>query len=109
MRSGELKHYVEFQTRAITQTAYLDQDTTWTTTFEDWIKIEPLSSRDLIAAQAINAAVTHKVTMRFRAGITVAMRILYGSRIFDIRTPPRNTREQSRMMEFECEEGLTSG
>lgn len=46
--------------------------------------IRPLSGRELERALQIQPDVTHKVTIRYRSGITTKMRILYGTRYFNI-------------------------
>lgn len=74
-----------------------------------YASVEPLSGRELIAAQAANSVATHKISMRYAAGVTTAMRVKYGSRFFNIVSPPRNVGEMGREMVFEAEEGLNNG
>lgn len=59
-----------------------------------WAEIIPGSSREFIAAKSINAELTHEIRIRYLSGVTPKMRILYGTRVFDIE-PPRNIRERN--------------
>lgn len=45
--------------------------------------IEPLSVREFIAAQQMQSAVTARITIRYRDGLTPGMRIVHGSRIYN--------------------------
>lgn len=109
MRAGKLRHYVTFQTRSLTRIG-ADQSTAWDgTTFQDWIALKPLSGRELIAGAAVQNEATHLVQMRYRADVNAKMRIVFGARIFNITSPPRNMDDRLKEMEFEVIEGLTSG
>lgn len=109
MRAGELRCYVYIEQRATTQVGAGDQATSYTTFLEGYAAITPLTGRELIAAQAANSAATHRIKMRYASGVTTAMRVRYGSRYFNIVSPPRNVDERSREMVFEAEEGLADG
>jgi SPP1 family predicted phage head-tail adaptor len=49
-----------------------------------WAAIEPLTGRELFAAQQRVAEVSHKVTIRWRPGILANQGVWYGKRQFDI-------------------------
>lgn len=70
-----------------------------------WVKLEPLSGRELVAGRAIHADVTHKVTGRWIAGLTTAhrLRTRVGNRILNIREI-RNVDERGRWAELVCVE-----
>lgn len=80
----------------------------WTDVATVWANIKPSSGRELIAAGAINAEVTHTIVIRYRPGITAAMRALYGSRIFDIAAviEPETAHVS---LELLCNEGINQG
>lgn len=58
---------------------------TWMTVAELWAAVRPISGDERIAADALAGQLTHEVWVRHRAGVTPAMRFLFGSRILDIR------------------------
>jgi SPP1 family predicted phage head-tail adaptor len=76
---------------------------TWTTLDEVWASIEPISGREFQAVQQIAAETTHKVTIRYLAGVTPKHRVLFGSRVFDI-LAVRNVEEVGRITDLLCRE-----
>jgi len=112
MRAGKLRHRILFQSPAAGQEDAAGQESTdWVDGFSVAADIEPLSGRQLLAAQAEQSSVTHKVTLRYRDELAVpavvaAMRILYGTRIFQIHVS-LNEDERNRQITLMVEEGLT--
>lgn len=47
-------------------------------------EIVPLSGREFVAAQAAQAGVNARMTIRYVAGITTKMRVVHGSDIYNI-------------------------
>ena len=86
MRAGKLRHRLIVQQLQDTET--LDSVgqpvQTWRTFGHMWGSVEPLSGRELYNAAQIQPDVTHKVTMRYRAGIAAKMRIQHKARTLDI-------------------------
>lgn len=113
VRAGNLRKRLSFQTRATTQDVSGQQVNTWTTAFTVWGEIEPISGRELLAAQAVQSDVTHTVTVRYRSELAVpkvvaAMRIMYGTRIFNI-TSGMNEDERNRLVTLQVSEGANLG
>ena len=48
-------------------------------------EVWPLSGREYIAAQAEQAGVTTRITIRYQAGIEPAMRVLHDGKAYNIR------------------------
>lgn len=70
-----------------------------------WASIEPATSRSVerrVGAQ-VEATITHLVTMRYLAGVTTKMRLLFGLRVFQIRGL-QNLDERNVMLTLACEE-----
>lgn len=105
---GELNRRVTLQTRTSVQDTYGQAQDTWADWATCWAKIEPLSGNEMISAQAINAELTHKVTIRYRPGVLASMRLLYGGRIFNVGSviEPQMARVS---LELTCGEGLNKG
>jgi len=76
---------VRIEHKVTTQDSNGDIVTGWQT-FADKVPaaIEPLSARDLIAAQAVQSEVVARITMRYRPGLLASMRIVHGSTIYNI-------------------------
>ena len=68
-------------------------------------EIYPLSGREFIAAQAVQAGVTTKITIRYQSGIEPRMRVHHGSDIYNIKSvlPDPTLRRHLTLM---CEVGV---
>lgn len=109
MRAGALRHRVRIQTRSATADNYGEPAQTWTTTHTDVpASVEPLSGREMITAAAVQSAITHRVRMRYAAGVDAAARVLFGTRVLDVQSVI-NVDERGRELELMCTEGLTQG
>lgn len=81
-----------FRTELILQRCVPQQDDSGGLT-ESWVeeaavmaRVEPASARSVFGADQTLENVTHRVTLRFRTGITSGMRFTRGGRIFNIVT-----------------------
>ena len=104
---------VKFQTRDLSVDSYGGQVTTWTDAFTTRAAIEPLSARELFAAQAVQSEVSHRITVRYRSelanpALVGAMRVLYGTRVFNIQGAI-NINERHGIVEISASEGLNDG
>lgn len=85
MRAGSLKHQVLIQEKTVTGTGDRGQPVyTWNTLITVPASISPLNGRKAEIARQLVASATHTVTLRYYAGLTETMRLLYGSRVFNI-------------------------
>lgn len=78
----------------------------WSDVATLWAEVLPVGgarSERLFAAQ-LEATVTHRVIIRYRTGVTAAMRISYAGRYFNIRSVV-NVAEAGVMLEILAEEG----
>jgi SPP1 family predicted phage head-tail adaptor len=49
-----------------------------------WGRLEPLSAAERGEAQRAESAVTHRLTLRWRADVTAGMRFVAGPRVFNV-------------------------
>ena len=84
MKAGTLRHYIEIQARAVTLSAAGEPTGTWSTSKYAWASITPIRGLEYFSARQEQAAVTHRVRIRYVSGITAEMRVKFGSRYFDI-------------------------
>lgn len=49
-----------------------------------WASVEPLSARAHVTADAAGAAITHRILLRWRGGITTRHRLRQGERVYRI-------------------------
>lgn len=90
------------------QTASGAVQKTWVPFATVWASFEPLSGKEIFAAQQYSSEATHRVTIRYRAGLTSKMRIKLGTRAFDILSE-MNEMERNQDIVMICQEGLSKG
>lgn len=109
MNIGQLRHRIFIELLASTGDDYGASVSTWTSNISAWASINPVRGNEYFSAMQSQAAVTHKITMRYRtlAGTTCIgpgyCRIKFGSRTFDIRSVI-NPGERNVSLEMMCSE-----
>ncbi len=81
---------------------------TWTDFATAWADIQNLTGHELIAGQAVSNESRFNVTTRYVSGLTPAMRIVFGTRTFNI-LDVHNVDERNRRVQIVCQEGLAEG
>lgn len=99
MQAGKLRHRIDIQefktTRDPVSGEYGKSD--WVTVWERCpARVEPLSTRDLVAAQAGQSEATGRMIIRYRSGVVSAMRILYRDEVYSIEGPPLEDPESGK-------------
>ena len=98
MRSGKLRHRVDIQTEVLTPDGLGGFSSVWSSASglsSVPAQIMPLSSREQLDAMKLESVITNKIRIRYRAGITSKHRIVFGSRIFNIKGAPINYDEKN--------------
>jgi len=88
MKAGDLRHRVTLQqlvTGSPQNTTAGEPDQAWGDVATVWAAVEPLQGRALEAAQMIQSEVTGRIRIRYRAGVTAAMRVSFDGRLYDIK------------------------
>jgi SPP1 family predicted phage head-tail adaptor len=67
--------------------------------------IEPLRGFEKLRAMQLEDSISHKITIRFRSGLTAKMRIVFGTRLFNIRAII-DPEERNRWLEIFADEGV---
>ncbi len=100
MQSGRLNRRVTLQRKTAATDAYGAEVASWTDVATVWAAIEPLTGREFFASRQINAEITTRVVIRYLAGIVPAMRIVHGTRLYDILAviDPRDARVELQLM-----------
>lgn len=85
MRSGRLRHRVQFDELVETQNATTGLiEKTWQKKAVLWCSVEPLSGKELIAAQGNRSEITGKMLMRHNPEITHEMRAVFRGVYYNI-------------------------
>lgn len=109
--AGNLRHRVSIQQKQISQNPVSGELTeTWADVWTNVpAAVEPLSAREFIAAQSFQSEVSTRITIRYRAGITAAMRILHNGRIFNIQGVLADPDSGRSWLTLPCSEGVNNG
>lgn len=118
MDAGKLNKRIAIQERTNWEDAIGGQNPTWTNVFATpdgkiAAGINPVSAREIFAAQAMQSEVSHKITVRYRSQLentknVASMRVVYGSRIFNI-AGAINRNESNQFIDLLCTEGTNDG
>ena len=103
MRAGELRHQVALQAPAKTFDSEGQEVITWTTVATVRAAVVPLTGREYFETRAVNAELTHKVTIRYRRGVKATWRVLYGSRALEV-VSVADVEERHERLELMCKE-----
>ena len=80
-----LRHRITIERKTAGADAWGQPVETWETVAIAPAEVWPLSGREYIAAQAEQAGVTTKITIRYQAGIEPAMRVTHDGKTYNIR------------------------
>lgn len=103
MRVGKLRRRIIIQQAIESANAYGELVQTWITFANVWAAVEPLRGREFFAAQEQQARATTRIRIRYLAGVTPKMRVLFDSRIYLINAVI-NPEERNAEMQLMCEE-----
>lgn len=109
LNPAKLRHRVVIQRPSETQsTVDGSMGVSWVTLATVWASIEPLSARDLIAAQAEGSQISARVIIRYRNDITPACRLLhaYSGKYYNIEGILADKDSGLEYLTLPCSEGL---
>lgn len=106
---GHLNHRIVIQKADKTARDALGQlkKDAWVDVCACWAEISVISVREFWAAHAAHAELTHRVTIRYREGITADMQILWGERKLKIAAPPADYNSRRQYLVLKCKEVTT--
>ena len=108
MRLGELRQRVEIQTLSETPDIGTSLTPVYTKVAIVWAKVEDVKGITKFSTFQIDPAITHRITIRYRSGVTTENWILYDGRRFRIRSVADRF-ERGRFLFLDCEEAFDSG
>jgi len=109
--AGKLRHRVDIEEPAHAQDSQTGEMVTTWTTFAASIpaSIEPLSAREFIQAAATQSQVTARITIRYLPGVTAAMRVKQGDRLYNIHGVLADKSSGIEYLTLPVSEGLNDG
>jgi SPP1 family predicted phage head-tail adaptor len=81
---GDLRRRVEIRTNTPTKDAKGQNQPNWSTIATVWASIEPASGTHFVATEQVRNETTHKVVIRYFAGLTPRNQLVYNGRTFNI-------------------------
>jgi SPP1 family predicted phage head-tail adaptor len=102
IRAGELNRRITIQQGTVTKDTSGAPQTTWTTHVTVWAGREHLPGRELWQAMQVREHVPVRYKIRYLATVTARMRLVDGSRTFDITSVSPDARNTEMILL--CEE-----
>lgn len=99
----EFRHLIVVQQRAVTKDEIGGQTVAWSTFTSPWAKAKPTGGSQRTFAGKIDNPAGMEFTIRYVAGVTETMRVLWGSRTFDIKNV-QNVEERNIYLVLKTEE-----
>jgi len=84
LNAGQRNKIITIQSKTMSTEDYGGQAPAWADFVKAWAAIWPLKGRELFAAQAAQSETTVRFNIRWIAGITESMRIVYNGKNYDI-------------------------
>jgi SPP1 family predicted phage head-tail adaptor len=113
IHSGKLRHRIQIQHKVVVQDPVTGEQLTqqWVKFDDAWAGIEDLSARDFISAQAGQSEAKSRIVIRYREGITAAMRVvLDNGAICGIVGPPlADTKSRKEYLTLLVTSGVNDG
>lgn len=106
LTAGKLRHRIDIQRESRTADGAGGASLAWLTiALNIPAMIKPLSGNETMAAQRLEANISHRIYIRYAAGFRSSDRIVFDGRMFQIRAI-LNLEERNRWLEIQAEEGV---
>jgi SPP1 family predicted phage head-tail adaptor len=111
MKAGTLRHQITVQKPGSGKDAYgVAIQTPWEDIFTARAEVKPMSGRERWANEHTINSATHAIKIRFRDSVTPEMRVLHGSKVYQITGIPIDPDERRKELILTCVEiQLTPG
>ena len=84
MKIGRLRHRIVIEESIAGRDNFGAEVYEWIQFAKVWADVSPVSGREFASFKQINSEITTKITIRYLAGVTAEMRVLFDNRIFEI-------------------------
>lgn len=109
MKIGKLRQRITIQEYVATRDSFGAEVPAWTDVATVWASVTPVSGKEYFASAQVNAEVTTKITMRYLAGITPKMRVVFEeARTFEV-ISVLNFEERNIELNLMCKESVPNG
>lgn len=108
INAGKYRHIVTFQKLKEVQDSYgetsINVNENWEDALTARVGIFPISGREALSEDIRQGEISHRIVLRYTKGIDSTMRIKFGTRIFEITSPPVNSLERNNELLLFCKE-----
>lgn len=108
MIAGKLRHRIALQSQSLTQDSYGQAVVSWGTYATVWASVQPLTGREYFSADSLQSEVKTVIKIRYQDGIDTSMRVLWGTRVYNI-VSLADVFERNREIHLYCTEGSNNG
>lgn len=84
LAAGTLRHSVTLQRPVVVSSPYGERETSWQDVATVRADFHPLSAREFVAAQQLQAQVSARVVIRYRDDVDATMRLVHNGKPYDI-------------------------
>jgi SPP1 family predicted phage head-tail adaptor len=106
--AGKFDQRITLQSKLVTRAANGEEVVTWDDVAQLWARVEPLRGREWFAAAQMQDAAEIRVTIRYRAGVTRDMRVLWNGEPLDIMSVIDVNADRTNL-ELMCISGVRNG
>lgn len=107
LTAGSLRDTITVQRQSAQSDGMGGQAIQWDDLFSTRAQVKPLSGREALQAMQLQATITHRIYIRFRADLTTADRILLRGQPLQIRSI-LNIEMRSQWLELSCDQGVAT-
>lgn len=86
LKAGTLDQRVTIQTRTDVVDAMGGVSSSWAALATVWASVHPITGREFFSANQMMSGATVRIRMRRRSDVTPRMRVVHGSRTYDIQS-----------------------
>lgn len=102
-RIGAMRHHLTLEAVARSPDGGGGVTESWTSVADVWAAVIPVTGGESVVGEGVSGRITHVVFMRWRADVTPAMRLRFGTRLLDI-TAVIDVEERGRHLKCLCRE-----
>lgn len=109
LNAGRLDQRITLQSRVAAVNGFGENVPTWSDVATVWAAADPKRGREFFAAAQQQAENPVAFRIRYRAGVTHHMRVLWRGEPFDIAAPPVEAFGRQESLELYCINGVRDG
>lgn len=104
MQAGKLRHKVAIYKYGESKDAVGGIVKAYTLFTYAWASVQPMLGREHFTEQRVSTEQTHRINIRYISGVESTMRIVWGTRVFEVIGAPINYMEQNKYLTFNVKE-----